>query len=74
MKYDLNVHAEMGKNHIRGVQYVPAPSRHRGSLRPGFDVSGKISMFIVPGSPAVTYALILRCPRCCFPAELIIAA
>lgn len=61
MKYDLNVHTEMGKITLGLVsQCVPVPSRHRGSLHSSFDVSEKISMFIVLDSPAVTSALIWR--------------
>lgn len=42
MKYDLNVHGEMGKVTLGVYSVSPCkPSRHRGPLRPGSDVSGK---------------------------------
>lgn len=62
MKYDLNVHAEMGKNHISGVYSMsPRPQDTGAHYARALMYLGKFQCLSSPDSPAVTYALILRC-------------
>lgn len=75
MKYDLNVHGEMGKITLGVYGVSPRPQDTGAHYARALTYLGKSQCLSSRTlSPAVTYALILRRPRCCSPAELIIAA